>query len=301
MITCLINKKEGTPVTWRPDADSAPPFFNEEGIIVSTAEEVNNKLNVNIFEVRNGLLKNSWWGAISNKYLGAVQAKKAFQQAPLNWAIAAAHNLDTGVYYCNKIKNKLDPKIVQTVGELKDSCSSRLVKVIPQYDVTTFSSYFIDLECESSLHFKKNKKGGIETLNAVGTSEMPFRRLKISLRGRIGVNMAGINPVLSGLFREFLESPSQGAAPKLYEKIESHFKEVRKSIERGEKPAFLSRHLESSSFKLVKIVSSLAMLEGAKDDDNIGIVLYEPPQAGQDDPTDPPLFVGVTGNPVTIE
>lgn len=304
MITCLINKKEGRPVTWRPDADSAPPFFNEEGLIVSTAEEVNNKINISVFEVRNGLLRTSWWGAISNKYFGAVQAKKAFQQAPLNWAIAA-HGLEQGVYYCNKEKKRLEPSMIQTVGEIKQSCSTRLVKVIPQYDVP-FNSYFIDLASQSSLLFKKIDKGEqfpwrMETLNAVGEADIQLRRLKISLKGRIAVNMMGINPVLSGLFRDFLDNPSEAAAPKLYEKIETHFKDIKKAVEHGEKPSFLAPLIESSSYKLVKIVSSLASLEGAKDDDSISVVLYEPPQIGEDNPSDPPLFVGVTGNPVTVE
>lgn len=298
MITCLINKKEGTPVTWRPDADSAPPFFNEEGIIVSTAEEVNNKINISVFEVRNGLLKTSWWGAISNKYFGAVQAKKAFQQAPLNWAIAA-HGMEKGVYYCNKDKKKLEPSMIQTVGEIKQSCTARLVKVLPKYDVP-FNSYFVDLSSDPSMLFKKSEKG-METLSAVGEANIQLRRIKISLRGRIAVNMMGINPVLNGLFREFLDSPSEAAAPKLYEKIEMHFKDIKKAVEHGEKPAFLAPLIDSGSYKLVKIVSSLCSLEGAKDDDSVSVMLYEPPQIGEYNLSDPPLFVGVTGNPVTIE
>ena len=304
MITCLVNKKEGTPVTWRPDADSAPPFFNEEGLIVSTAEEVNNKINISVFEVRDGLLRTSWWGAISNKYFGAVQAKKAFQQAPLNWAIAA-HGLEQGVYYCNREKKSLEPSMIQAVGEIKENCATRLVKVIPQYDVP-FNSYFVDLASQSSLLFKKTGNGEqfpwrMETLNAVGEADIQLRRLKISLRGRIAVNMMGINPVLSGLFREFLDSPSGAAAPKLYEKIEMHFKDIKKAVEYGEKPAFLAPLIESSSYKLVKIVSSLELLEGAKDEDLVSVVLYEPPQIGEYNLNDPPLFVGVTGNPVTVE
>jgi hypothetical protein len=306
MITCLINKKEGTPVTWRPDTDSAPPFFNEEGLIVSTAEEVNNKINISVFEVRNGLLRTSWWGAISNKYFGAVEAKKGYQQAPLNWAIAA-HGLEQGVYYCNKDRSKkFEPTMIQTVGELKESCASRLVKVLPQYDVP-FNSYFIDLASQSSLLFKKINKQGeqfpwrMETLTAVGEADIQLRRLKISLKGRIAVNMMGINPILSGLFREFLDTPSEAAAPKLYEKIETHFKDIKRAVEHGEKPSFLAPLIESSSYKLVKIVSSLATLEGSRDDDSISVVLYEPPQMGEDNPSDPPLFVGVTGSPVTVE
>jgi hypothetical protein len=298
MVTCLINKKEGTPVTWRPDADSTPPFFNEEGVLVSTAEEVNGKLNLNVFEVRNGLLKTSWWGAVSPKYFGAIQAKKLFQQAPLNWAIAA-HGLAPGVYYCNKDKDCLDHKISHAVGELKQSCSSRLVKVLPRYDVP-FNAYFIDLASQPSLMFKK-VNNTMQTLKAVGTASMEFRRLKISIKGRIAVNMMGINPVLSGLIREFLDSPNEKLTPALYQKIEQHFSEVKKSIGNGEKPAFLSSLVESSSFKLVKIISSLALLEGACDQDQIEVVLYEAPKFGEENPKDPPLFVGVTGNPVTIE
>jgi len=296
MVTCLINKKEGTPVTWRPDADSTPPFFNEEGVLVSTAEEVNGKLNLNVFEVCNGLLKTSWCGAVSRRYFGAVQTKKLFQQAPLNWAIAA-HGLTPGVYYCNKAKDGLDIKIPQTVGELQ-SCSSRLTKVLPTYDVP-FNAYFIDLVSQPSLMFKK-VNNTMETLKAVGTASMELRRLKISIKGRIAVNMMGINPVLSGLIREFLDSPSQRIAP-ILEKIEQHFREIKESIENGEKPSFLYSMVDSSSFKLVKIISSLALLEGACDQDQIEVVLYEAPKFREENPKDPPLFVGVTGNPVTIE
>lgn len=298
MVTCLINKKEGTPVTWRPDADSTPPFFNEEGVLVSTAEEVNGKLNLTVFEVCNGLLKTSWWGAISPRYFGAIQAKKLFQQAPLNWAIAA-NGLEAGVYYCNKDKNCLDHKMPQVIGELKQSCSSRLVKVLPRYEVP-FGSYFVDLASEPGLMFKK-ANNTMETLKAVGTASMELRRLKISIKGRIAVNMMGINPVLSGLIREFLDSPNEKLTTALYEKIEQHFNDIKKSIGSGEKPAFLSGLVESSSFKLVKIISSLALLEGACDQDQVEVILYEPPKFGEENPKDPPLFVGVTGNPVTIE
>lgn len=189
--------------------------------------------------------------------------------------------------------------MVQTVGEIKQSCTARLVKVLPRYDVP-FNSYFVDLSSDSSMLFKKSEKG-METLSAVGEANIQLRRIKISLRGRIAVNMMGINPVLNGLFREFLDSPSQAAAPKLYEKIEMHFKDIKKAVEHGEKPAFLAPLIDSSSYKLVKIVSSLCSLEGAKDNDSVGVVLYEPPQIGEYKLSDPPLFVGVTGNPVTIE